>query len=389
MKEQRKNERFLFTRVTMSSFNIYKNHWYAWRKHIKLRGHGKFLRGVCVDDKVMYLTSYVRQCRESGRSPIVCKAVLAAIAFFWKARGVDASVFLDERMKLLRRALAEGTTASMGRRVKLARLGVTYDMVARMRERLCNGSVDDKMTYIFSGLAFHFMLRLSNLIKTKAGHSISGDDIEFIEEGSNGVLTRWSYQALRLRGWNHKITCANLVVRSSKTKSKLRPHYLRLGRATVQEAQLLDDLLAWGKASQSKVGEPLLSRWKYGKYKALTTKMASTALKACAVEFKLDPVYFTLHSYRIGGATANKSAGVSRKEYKDVADWSEKSDNDLLYTHTVRGSGTLAHVGRAGMTTARDVALLIPPPGRPLAAAVGVRQVRGKQSAGSKGQKKK
>ena len=107
MKEQRKNERFLFTRVTMSSFNIYKNHWYAWRKHIKLRGHGKFLRGVCVDDKVMYLTSYVRQCRESGRSPIVCKAVLAAIAFFWKARGVDASVFLDERMKLLRRALAE------------------------------------------------------------------------------------------------------------------------------------------------------------------------------------------------------------------------------------------------------------------------------------------
>ena len=380
--ERQKNEAFLHTRLVPGSFHSYVGRWNKWVAYTKSRRLNRFLKGVDVTTQVMYLTTFIRSCREEGESPRNCIDKLTAISFFWKGRGYDAAVFGDGRITMLKRALTSGTTSKegVGSRQKRVRLPFSFDMIQEMRGRLWNqGGVDERMTYMFAVLAFHFMLRHSNLIVTTAQHYLLGEDIEFLAE-EGGKFTRWSYTDLRKPGVCEKITRATLAVRSSKTSKK--PLYLQLGRCTMAESQLLDDLITWGRTSRSLPGEPLLSRREgsgHGSYKALTAKMATMALKHSATLFQLEARFFTLHSLRIGGATANKSAGVPRNDYKAVANWSEKSDNDELYTSTVRGHGTLAHVGRPGMTTARDIALLIPPPARLLAAAVVVRQKRGNQ----------
>jgi hypothetical protein len=117
---------------------------------------------------------------------------------------------------------------------------------------------------------------------------------------------------------------------------------------TVEEEQLLVDLVDWVLHSGSGPGDPLFSRYtqfpgKPRMKKVCTPYMVVKVLKALVKEAGLDPNEFALHSLRKGCATQLQAHGIQLEEANARGNWAQGSTLvQTVYNANDTGRGALS-----------------------------------------------
>jgi len=305
-----------------------------WEKFKRINGYqyNMELEHLAFDTQRVVLVKFIRHLHENNITASVINQILASIQFFMKVHCKDVQVFADSSIQLARRATLPTQRSESIRKEKSTRYPVTLDMLMWLRhDYYVHGDIDDKMTYLGCILGFTFMWRVSQYVSdNRTGHAILSEDVRF-KLVSNRVIRPWEVKNIN----KSVFECVVFVVRSNKQRGNETQH-LYLGRKSIKETQLLEDLIEWCRISGVQEGDPFMSRYttkgKRVTHKKLTRNMVSTALKVVASAFGFDEVHFAPHGLRIGAATAGKAKG-GREFVKGTAGWDPKSDNDLRYEH--------------------------------------------------------
>ena len=325
---------FLRQGVSNSTAKSYKYKIVEWDRFKQKFGyeHDMVLDKLPFATQRIVLVKFIRHLHESKVSPNVIGSILASVQFILKVHCKDIKVFTDPTIQMARRAVQPSQRSESLRKEKSKRYPVTLDMLTWLREDyFVRGNIDDKMTYLGCILGFTFIWRVSQYVSdNKFGHAILSEDVRF--KLLTGEIKRpWELMNIA----KSRVECIVFIVRSNKQRGNETQH-LYLGRKSVKETQLLEDLVDWCRLSEIKEGDPFMSRYMTNRgkvtQKRLTRKMVSTALKVVASAFGFDKVHFAPHCLRIGAATAGKAKG-GRAFVKDTAGWSDKSDTDQRYEH--------------------------------------------------------
>ena len=114
----------------------------------------------------------------------------------------------------------------------------------------------------------------------------------------------------------------------------------------------MEDLKTWITIAKMRKDDPLFSRLRNGRSRSLRRKDVSEIIKEAARHFNLQPLRFTPHSLRIGGAATLLAAGVSREEVQRVAGWSGSPGTD------VKSYGRGTRLDRGALAVAKPLQLL-------------------------------
>jgi hypothetical protein len=312
-----------------------------WSSYVREEGYGDntALRGLDREVKVELFCYFIKQCYEVHKmSASAVDKLIPAIRASMVCSAKDVKWMEDQAITQARRAVRNisrsAREANMEKEIR-RRMPVTVDMVKTCRREYWSGAnaipeLDKCIIYIGMMLAFHFMWRASEyILDSSCGtHAVMAEDVFYLTQGGN---RRFAWELTR-----HPFDTVDtviFVVRSSKADQQGVGRYLYLSRNSATESEMIDDLIKWGKISAVRKGNTFLSRWLNGRNKKLTRRMMSAGLRHIAGlhGFMSIAFAFTLHSLRIGGATAMITSGASRDEVKRVGGWADGSDADLIY----------------------------------------------------------
>lgn len=304
---------------------------------------------------------YLEQTRKLSPSQIT--AILSALRHRFVCNLRDDDVFKDESVLLARKA----TMGITGREKSIQaeerkQFPITIDMIKMSRKINWEQAddIDKKMTYIGVAFGFNFMNRVSELVLDGVcnEYAVMSQDTLLLLTNEKRV-SPWQLQKIRTQD----VLTAHFVVYASKKGQKAR--HLYLTRKTEEESQLLSDMVEFMRTAGIKRDEPLLSRYKNGRFKKLTRKMINEEIKEMARRSGLNEIEkgFTTRSMRIGGCTTMKAAGESSRTVKLVGGWAAESTCDSIYDRNtpMEGGALSACTSRNKLLTSSDVKKLIPP----------------------------
>lgn len=129
---------------------------------------------------------------------------------------------------------------------------------------------------------------------------------------------------------------------------------------SLEEDQLLDDLIRFSKAGQAAEGQIFLSRWLDGRHRKLQRCDLCEIIKAAAIHFGLDPTLFSSHCFRIGCATMLAISGLySEDDIRKYIGWMSKSS--FRYQHVAHHAPSALRLGEQGHgLSVREVGALGP-----------------------------
>lgn len=290
-------------------------------------------------------------------------AVMSALRFRFVINFRDDDVFKDATVLLARKSAA----GLMGREKSMAaeerkQFPITLDMIKRSREVNWKQeeNIDKKMTYIGVAFGFNFMNRVSELVLDGVcdEYAVMSQDA-LMTVTSKATVSPWQLCKINTRD----VLIAHFVIYSSKRGKKAR--HLYLTRKTEEEGQLLSDMVDFMRMSGVQKNEPLLSRYKNGRFKKLTRRMINEEIKEMAKRSGLKEMEkgFTTRSMRIGGCTTMKAAGESSRTVKLVGGWAEESTCDAIYDRNTPMEGGALSACSSGkrLLSSSDVHKLMPP----------------------------
>jgi site-specific recombinase XerD len=94
--------------------------------------------------------------------------------------------------------------------------------------------------------------------------------------------------------------------------------------------------LAWADTHGALPDAPLFftSRSASGAFNILTREAVSEALKSCASQSGLNPIYISSHSLRVGGAMQLASRGIALDFIRQRGRWSQLGFSDIALMYT-------------------------------------------------------
>jgi len=190
------------------------------------------------------------------------------------------------------------------------------------------------MVYIGIVLAFYLMMRVSEYCYDPENkHALQTRDVFYVCDDET-ILKPWMlFDRLR----NRQVVSMHFVVRSSKTDHRGTGRHLFMDRSNQEESDIIDLLTSWAIASRVIDGlDPFLSRYRIVNNEPvsrlkLNRNMISVKLKETARYFKLDDIFFSSHSLRIGGATGGSAAGIASASLRRIGGWSANSTSQPGY----------------------------------------------------------
>ena len=198
-------------------------------------------------------------------------------------------------------------------------------------------------------------------------HCIRVDDLIFIVVSPSGTRSIRGSELAGVgvadgaAGRPNVVECRATAV-TAKGKTLIKPKVV--GRRSIEESMLLDDLMDFMVNSRSTGKDELFSfRCEGGTRVKLRSKDVREALKDVCEENDLDPDYFSSHSLRKGTITEMRSLGASEDDRRDRGNYAPNSQvMNITYDYGT-GIGPLASNSLAGghKPTIEDVRRLIPP----------------------------
>lgn len=326
--------------------------------------HNPFLINVIPTVASRLVVLFLVHLSDTGSTVSMIQRSIAGLKFHFNCNSVPLTPLISSDVTAARIGCSRTCKKSTPR----VRLPISGDMVSYIRRRYWGADVDDAMTYLGVVLAFHFMLRASELVLTSTDqHRVMSEDVEYVTNPGPRLLKSWNLKSIPYI--KRMVTMVLITIPSSKTDQQGSGRFLCLKRGSTKQTELVEDLVEWGLRSGAKPDEPFLSRYKidvsgYNRHKKLTYKMLTNCIKSTAEAFGFKREHFAFHSLRIGGATSQMAAGGDRDMMKRVGGWSANANTDVLYSrNTSHDEGTLAVLERDAtgeVLTAADVHLLVP-----------------------------
>ena len=346
---------FLRASVAVSTSTKYDTSWWLWVRFRK--SQDLFLQTLTLQSKVNVMVAFAMSLKNDvGISPGQIESVFSAISFQFRTNSIDTVWLKSDIISTAKKSCSKKWTerAVAERRLANIKLPWTLELNQVARKRLWSKGVDGRMTYLGIAIGFNNLNRISEVIQTSSEHGFMVEDCElFMVDGR--ILKPWEVRQMRRKVEIAHIMLTNVSSKSSHGKGRLLPLYVGMDE---RQKQLVEDLVAFFREAGSKEGDPLLSRWKLGRRKILTSKMVSTAMKETAESCGLNPAEFSTKCLRIGGNTALSAANVDRSIVKQIGGWSNKADNDQFYNRALH-PGALSVVPQVQSVTIRPRAKTI------------------------------
>jgi len=312
----------------------------------------------------------VRKLRE-----VQAAGIMRGLAFCVEVEGYDVDFFHSPLVARALKACARNSKEARAyNEVKLERdknpvsmsvLGKVREMYWANRQWTSRDDVNAKGSWLAIALGFDLGARIGNVTRAdgpcQQDHSIRGIDVSFevvnitgqTVEVKGGEALRYVITSGHL-DYTTAVKGALLTLVSSKTSRSVKTQMIPklIGRRSVAENQLLDDLLEWMMKSGTLDSDELLTRYHEGHRRTTTRKDANTALKAAAATLGLNPDKYSSKSLRGGLATAARAVKLPCDELALRGGWAIGSKTpEKFYT-------TLGKRGRGGMAIGAEADLI-------------------------------
>jgi hypothetical protein len=339
------------------------------------------LRGYLEDDKSSLISLFLRQRHEEGFRAKGATAVTAGVRMQF-AQALQSTTFLDSSVIATARQSCRLTPDELRVRrdsgaANTVKLPACEGMLAHMRGRLWDGQLwsskglKDRMVYIACIFAYDMSARISEYTIPEpraVDHCARVNDLTFYSQTPNGVIgSSGSTLARELIGVSDdhlfvkRVLECRVQTASSKGKAVIKPKLI--GRRSVAESQLLNDLVLWVVRSGACGTDELFSIREASRQKiSLRGRTVRDEIKITCRALNLPPNYFSSHSLRKGGITHMRASGATEDDRRDRGNYAPGSQVMNSTYDYATGMGPLAANCILGgyQPTISDVQRLLP-----------------------------
>ena len=336
---------FNYQSVKESTRVQYDRGWKLWCDLLASRGLDPWLSNLTGPDQDLIVASLIAEVRKERRvAHSGIKNMRFAVQFFFGARAVDCS-FWDSPM--VKRAFkTSGKIKDMPSRRKAAigsqhAIPVTLEMINALRPKPWNiSNIHNIGVYLAAVVALHGLHRVSEVAvettsSTSGCHTLMSDDVavELKDDDSEFPSryvklldwcpdSRWKVSGVLFSLHSHKCN-------DSHTTDRL---FVPCGpSSTVDERQLVYDMLWWGARSGMKSDELLFRYHVESISRSITRHDLSNFAKSIGEYFGLPIEAFATHGFRRGGSQMMLWAGFDRKTVNKAGRWVPNSTSSETY----------------------------------------------------------
>jgi len=360
---------FLMRTKVNSTWREHTKHWGTWIRFLGYE-HREQRWGVCLekctteDEKVqtvIYFMAWLHAHPRNCRGEAVLKPS-RAIRIMLTRHGFNTTWMDDDRIKEARKA-AQLTNEEFREKGRAEDpkdndfLPLSFDMLKPLtlknwRDNLWNvNAIDAKSIDLSLRLGLDSGLRVGHVASTSTSdpnsdHRLKLEDVVFVE--TRGELKKWDDYPLGNFGIHsnrEKILEITFYVWTSKSGKARRAglEKKRLGRNSLEEAQLLMDLLLWWHHAGTKLKDPIFTRYNGKRRKELIAKNIRENIKAIADKWNLPQARMSTKSMRIGFASGSNHLNIDPEIMKERGGWSKHSNVPRKhYTKGTERGGLLA-----------------------------------------------
>jgi hypothetical protein len=362
--------------VSSGTNDNYRRAWPWWVEFLDSRNqlHIVFLVDISLSVSRIIVANFIIWLAEvKSKSESQIKTIFSGLRSAFLRAGEDVSIFADPLISYTKRAFAENPRDTSIRRLQglkgKLRLPACFEFLVVLRDWVRSSPVNDSqsrlMIYLASVTMYNFGLRFCNVgydSKVKGKHALRRQDVVFEDISDRRFNIPQYYEFLMELGVWHdreavklRVTCLVIFFHSSKVRKKVGRVEV-LGRRSVHEIQLLEDLAMWilfdsglgcssreGNLQDSYKADALVfsrSHCKVYKTKGPTWLNArllrsevSGGAKLAAAKLGLDPLYFSSHCFKIAAITDMATEGESVEVIRRLGDHATGSASTFLYQH--------------------------------------------------------
>lgn len=351
-------ESLLHLSVYDNTWKQYHKPWNRWLDYIdQVTGLGAkdvFLASLTEQEKPFRLILFMKYLFDQElRQPQIAK-VLTAMSTTFQVNGISSEVF---KSPLVLRA-KNGTAGSREelevvnrRKLNNPTLPMASDMVMVSRRLFWEGKpwnkdgMDSRVIWLVIGLGFNFGARIGQLTLARRkkitkvlevqDHCLKTKDVGFYFS-SDGSSERTEI----LKGgvmFRRKVTSEALIKNVSAIElpfltGKIKTNVVgvkRVGRTTIEETQLLEDVCLWVIKAKPGDNDELTCRYDLSRRgnnrKVVTSYAVNKGIKTLAASFGLPPSMFSSRSLRSGLASDQRAKGASDASRNQIGGWAEHS----------------------------------------------------------------
>jgi hypothetical protein len=379
---RREESDFLATAVMPSTVRTYNAHFKTWTQFLKdeIDVEDPFMRDLPEEERVFLVSLMAMKRHQAGFKWKAATAFTAALKRDFVIAMIDpkfleSSVIHTARMSCqikpheLRAKNSSGAAGTV-------KLPVWESILISMRNRLWTRresvGIDMQMRMRYLGCMWDFEVgaRVSEYTKPEPGgidHCVLSDDLTFTIESGGQVLNiaGSGLAALALHSSAEGMSqISECRVRTILSTGKLAVKDKPVGRRSVKESTILDDIIMFIVHSGARRDEELLSCERPdGSRIALSSRSARDELKATVRDEGLPDLYFSSHLLRKRAITHVRALGASEDDRRERGDFAQGSSVMITtYDYAVTGLGPSAANSLMGgcKPTIYDLKRLVP-----------------------------
>ena len=285
---------------------------------------------------------------ERGLHPGTVSVYKCGVVYWFKTRFIEHDFMLHPIVAQLSASLRvqwNGKHEAAEKR----RLPFTIEMLSVMNDRTLNLSKPlDHAVIVGTKLGLVVLLRAGEMIPSADNHFLREDDVSFLMRSTTIGVSEFFVSS----GDAHLFPLSHLVgvtifVRSAKNDQDgqgHRYHFETMSIADNVSFCFASDLFSWAQRARLHPGDPFLAfrgdPSLHAKHFWLKYRHFVDCIKRAAFECGFDPLRFSSHSLRIGGATILAAAGLPNHYIQTMGRW--KSLAFLAYIHIAVGAMSTA-----------------------------------------------
>jgi hypothetical protein len=370
---------FISTAVLSKTNRVYEKEWFAFKEFVKAEtgSDDPFLTGYTDDEKASLIALMMMRRHEAGKRGKGATAFTAAVRQMY-AKTMRSTTFFDSSI------IATARTSCLMKPSELRALR-DHGPQASVKLPICEGILTDlrvrswpegwsdgakklKAAYVGTMYGFETAGRIGEFTHCEIGnqdHCARVDDFTFTIEarGATRNILGSGLSALNLvepvEGRRSVVECRVKTV-SSKGKVVVKPKLI--ARRSPEEAEFLDDLVAWITYSGT-TGTDEVFRKADGTLVRLIGRSARDEIKKTCASNGLPPDYFSAHSLRKGAITHMRAQGASEDDRRDRGNYAAGSTVMTSVYDYATGLGPLASNSLVGghRLDKKDLKRMIPP----------------------------
>ena len=379
---------FLKSSVTRRTEKTYEGHWRLWCKFLaeELGETCPLLVEWPESQKSMAVALFLQNRHQGGSREKQATSVTAGVRLHFTA-ALLSTAFLESSMVSAARAACRLTVKELrekkdGPPETTTKVPVCEEQLSDLRTKMWEGrgwgrgDIDKRMTYVGCMWGYEMDARVSEYTSHEVDaedHCVRCRDLIFTVAGElenfRVVGGGTFFQEIRIgTSLTSSVTGFQVQTSSQKTGEPVKAKVI--GRRSPEEAQFLDDLVAFIAFSGVKPTDELFCRYLTRKNsdqvdrKTLSGRMIRDAVKGICTDAGLPPDHFSSHSLRKGATTHMKAMGVSESDMLDRGGYVAGSQvMRQVYDYHSGAQGPLSSNSNAGGTkpTTQDVWSWLPP----------------------------